>query len=33
MHSDEGVEIRSPGIKAYAEALAAVANHNFRVVM
>lgn len=28
MHSEEGVEIRSAGIKAYAEALAAVANHH-----
>ena len=33
MHSEEGVEIRSAGIEAYAEALAVVANHNFRVVM
>lgn len=33
MHSEEGVEIRSPEIKAYAEALAVVANHNFHVVM
>ncbi len=29
MHSEEGVEIHSSGIKAYSEALAAVANHNF----